>query len=417
MESNQNAVIFDLYSNHFMEELLQFQNSLLKNLSLDWSRHLYGQLYEDERLLGIKGLRGVGKTTLLLQYLKKYLGMDKKGLYVTAEHPYFYSHNFFEVASQWYSYGGRLLLIDEVHRYPNWSRELKLIYDGLPELKVFFTSSSALDLYRGEADLSRRLAVQVLHGLSFREYLSLHFKISLDTILFGDLLNNPQAISESVLEQIGVPVLPKFKAYLSSGYFPFANEINEERIPQRLIQIINTVLESDLSSVQGYSAANVVKIKQLLGVIAESVPFEPNISKVAEKMQLGRQTVNIYLKHLEDAKILNLLYEDVKGISLLQKPGKIYLDNPNFLFAFQTAPSVGTVRETFFMNQLRNAGHLVSLSKKGDFLIDERFTFEIGGRNKDQSQIKGIDEAYLALDDIEIGFGNKIPLWLFGFLY
>ncbi|TVQ42871.1 MAG: ATP-binding protein [Saprospirales bacterium] len=400
-----------------MEELIQFQNSLLKNLQKGWKRYLYGHLYEDERLLGIKGLRGVGKTTLLLQFLDEYIVSNGKGLYVTAEHPFFYQQSIFDLASLWSSYGGSLLMIDEVHRYPNWSRELKLIYDGIPSLKVVFTSSSALDLYKGEADLSRRLAVQVMEGMSFREFLSLHYQITVSTFSLGEILQQPQAVTEQLTNQIKSPILPLFKDYLNFGYFPFTSVGSKERVPHRLIQIINTVLESDLAAVQGYSAANVFKIKQLLGIIAQTVPFEPNISKIAEKMHLGRQTVNIFLKHLGDAKILSLLFEEVRGISLLQKPGKIYLENPNFLYAFESSPNLGTVRETFFMNQLRNSGHLVSLSKMGDFLVDEKFIFEIGGRNKDDNQIKGLEKAFLALDDMEVGFGNKIPLWVFGFLY
>ncbi|MGY6523719.1 MAG: ATP-binding protein [Mongoliitalea sp.] len=400
-----------------MEELLAYQGNLLKSFQSSWYRYLYAELLVEERLLGIKGLRGVGKTTLLLQYLHQLTEAGEKAMYVTAEHPYFYTKNLFSLASLWYSYGGRVLLIDEVHKYPDWSRELKLIYDGFPELRVVFTSSSALDLYRGEADLSRRLETQLLHGLSFREYLSLYQGLSIEAIDFSSILGNPLAISTELIQKIGKPVLPLFKEYLRQGYFPFAKDLKPERVPQRLIQIINTVLESDLATIQGYSASNVTKVKQLLGVIAASVPFEPNISKIAEKMQLGRQTVNIFIKHLEDAKILNLLYEHVGGISQLQKPGKIYFENANFLFSLQLNPSVGTMRETFFLNQLKNSGHVVSLSKKADFLVDETYTFEIGGRTKDQSQIKGVEQAYLALDDLEFGMGNKIPLWVFGFLY
>ncbi|MFC3417562.1 ATP-binding protein [Algoriphagus hitonicola] len=400
-----------------MEELVNYQNILLTNVKKHWRRYLFTELHADERLLGIKGLRGVGKTTLLLQYLVGALEKGTKGLFVTAEHPYFYQHSIFDLASLWVSYGGDLLLIDEIHKYPNWSRELKLIYDGFPHLQVIFTSSSALDLYQGEADLSRRLDVQVLHGLSFREYLSLNGIGHFESVTLEEISADPQKIPSEIINQLKSPILPLFKNYLASGYFPFSNELKKERIPQRLIQILNTVLESDLSMVEGYSAANVTKIKNLLGVISETVPFEPNISKLAERMHLGRNTINIYLKNLEDAKILNLLFERVKGISQLQKPAKIYLENSNFLYAFQQNPSIGTIRETYILNQLRNSGHLVGSSKKGDFKIDESIVLEVGGRNKDYTQIKEVDNAYLAVDDLEIGFGNKIPLWLFGFLY
>ncbi|GMQ28637.1 ATP-binding protein [Algoriphagus confluentis] len=400
-----------------IEDLLIYQANLLKNLPTKWQRFLYFQLPENERLLGIKGLRGVGKSTLLLQLLSKKLAEGKKAMYVTVEHPYFYKNSLFELVSTWYSFGGRYFFIDEIHKYPNWSRELKLIYDGFPDLKVFFTSSSALDLYKGESDLSRRLAVEVLPGLSFREFLEFNNYQSLSKLNLEELINHPLEISQSIFTQLEQPILPLFKEYLQTGYFPLTLEYSSEQILQRLIRIINAVLESDLAQIQSFSADNLIKIKQLLGVIAESVPFEPNISKLAEKMRLGRQTINIYLKNLEDAKILKLLYEKSTGISLLQKPGKIYFENSNFLFSFQGSPSIGTIRETFFLNQLNNAGHRLSLAKKGDFVVNDEFTFEVGGKNKENIQIKGIDKAYLAIDDIEISFGQKIPLWLFGFLY
>ena len=398
-----------------MEELITYQDILLKQVHSDWHRYLFSNLSDNERLIGIKGIRGTGKSTMLLQHLVNEEKKGTKGLYITMEHPYFYNNTLFDLAGRWYSYGGRLLLIDEVHKYTNWSKELKLVYDGFRDMKVIFTSSSALDLYRGEADLSRRLSSVTLHGLSFREFLSLVHGIKIDKIPFQEILKDPRAASQIVLKQL--QPLSYFKQYLREGYFPFIKDINPENLPKRLFQVINTVLESDLAYIQDFSLANVVKIKSLLGVIAESAPFEPNISKLAQKMQLGRQTVNIYLKHLQDAGILNLLFKSAKGISLLQKPGKIYFENSNFVLAMQHQPSVGTLRETFFMNQIRNAGHTITLAEKGDFLIDDKYTFEVGGKNKDLSQIKNLADAFLAVDEIEIGFGQKIPLWLFGFLY
>jgi uncharacterized protein len=401
----------------YMEELLHYQNILLKSHRSLWQRYLFPKLKTQEKLLGIKGIRGVGKTTLLLQYLQQEISKGTQALYITAEHPYFYQHTLFELAETWYMHGGRLLLIDEVHKYSNWSRELKLMYDGFPELKVIFTSSSALDLYRGESDLSRRLLTQNLHGLSFREFLSLHYGINLDPIPFASLREGHSQLVQEVVRELDKPVLVLFKEYLQWGYFPFSKDVSLDSLHPRLFQIINTVLESDLSFIQDYSAANVSKIKRLLGVIAESVPFEPNISKIAEKMHLGRQTVNIFIKNLEDAKILNLLFEKAKGISQLQKPNKIYLENPNFVYALQAHPSIGTVRETFFLNQVRNSGASIVYSPKGDFLVDEAFVIEVGGKGKDSRQIKGQENALLALDEIEIGFANRIPLWLFGFMY
>lgn len=398
-----------------MEELLSFQNNLLRQINNDWHRYLYPHLKTQERLLGLKGLRGVGKTTLLLQYLAYDYPDREHGLYVTADHPYFYQHTLFDLASDWSRYGGKLLLIDEVHKYKNWSRELKLIYDGHPELQIIFTSSSALDLYRGESDLSRRLVTQHLHGLSFREYLSFRHGLNFQPLSLEDLLHHHRTHAEQLTAEF--QPLPLFRQYLQEGYFPFAGEASEGTFLPRLVQIINTVLESDLAYIQDFSASNVAKMKKLLGVIAESAPFEPNISTIAEKLNLGRNTVYQYLRYLADAYILNLIYKASSGISQLQKPAKIYFENTCFAFALQNAPNVGTLRETFFLNQLRNARHQVHPATKGDFQVDGRWTFEVGGRNKSEKQIKDVPESYLTLDGIESGFGNKIPLWLFGMLY
>lgn len=368
-----------------------------------------------EKMVGIKGLRGVGKTTLLLQYLKYKWKDVGTGLYVTADHPYFYRNSLFELAGDWERLGGTLLLIDEVHKYAHWSRELKLIYDGFPKLRVIFTSSPALDLYRGESDLSRRVVSLTLPGLSFREYLSLHQIMNLPVVTLSDILQHHRSISREINSSI--KILPHFKDYGTSGYFPFSKPGQTTFTTQKLIQVINTVLETDLAYVQDYSASNIVKIKKLLGVIAASAPFEPNISKIAQKLQLGRDTVNHYLRHLQDAYILNLVNKPAKGISALQKPDKIYIENTAFVHALQPRPETGTLRETFFLNQLRNSGYVVELSTQGDFIVDGTYTFEVGGRNKDMSQISGVDNAFLALDDIESGIGSRIPLWLLGFLY
>lgn len=398
-----------------MEELISFQNNLLAQTNDSWFRYLYPNLFTNERLLGIKGLRGVGKTTILLQYLAFTYSEKSKGLYITADHPYFYNNTLFSLAAEWHQYGGKLLLIDEVHKYPNWSRELKLMYDGYPDMQIIFTSSSALDLYRGESDLSRRLQVQKLHGLSFREYLSLAHGLHYAPFTLQEILTGHGTISQSLTESF--KPLPLFEQYLREGYFPFTRQINAAQISGRLINIINTVLESDLSYIQDYSASNVAKVKKLLGVIASSAPFEPNISKIAAKLNLGRNTVNLYLNHLNDAHILKLINRPAKGISSLQKPDKIYFENTSFAYALQSTPYIGTLRETFFTNQLSNAGHSVHLAAQGDFMINENMVFEIGGKNKTSSQVKNLDDAYLALDNIEHGFGHKIPLWLFGFLY
>lgn len=242
-----------------------------------------------------------------------------------------------------------------------------------------------------------------MHGLEFRK-LDLH-----------EILEHPRRSAEEVLKRI--KPLPLFKEYVRKGYFPFVKEVDEQSLESRLIQIINTVMESDLSFIQDYSAANVSKVKKLLGVIAASAPFEPNISNIARKLNLGRNTVNHYLKHLHDAHILILANKPSRGSNHLQKPDKIYFENTAFAYALQNVPNPGTIRETFFMNQFWNAGHKVHLAQKGDFLIDEEWIFEVGGKNKKSNQVKYEKNGFLALDEIEIGFGHNIPLWLFGFLY
>jgi len=399
-----------------MEELISYQNKLVAQTSNEWHRYLFPELKKSSRLMGIKGLRGVGKTTMFLQYLAYEYEEKEKGLYVTADHPYFYRNSLFELASEWSGYGGMLLLIDEVHKYPRWSQELKLIYDGNPELTVYFTSSSALDLYRGESDLSRRLVTNTLHGLSFREFLLLRHGISFQKLSLTEIITNHVQISAELTRNI--KILPLFEEYLIDGYFPFSKHIEKETFTPRLIQLLNTVLESDLATIEGYSASNIRKIKRLLGVIAETAPFEPNISKIAEKLQLGRSTVNDYLKNLHDAQVLQLLRKPGKGNAQLQKPDKIYFENTSLVYAFQNSPEKGTIRETFFMNQLKNAGYEVEISPaRSDFLIDHQYTFEVGGKNKDRKQIRNIKNSYLAIDNIEYGFADTIPLYLFGFLY
>jgi uncharacterized protein len=398
-----------------MEELLNFQTNILNQMSDNWSRYLLKDLMVNEKLLGLKGLRGVGKTTILLQFMAYHYPDKSKALYVTADHPYFYTNSLFNLAGIWYANEGKLLLIDEVHKYPNWSRELKLIYDGFPGLQVFFTSSSALDLYRGESDLSRRLAVQNLEGMSFREYLNFTQGFGFEKLDFEDLLNRHLEIGAEITKNIHP--LPYFKTYLKNGYFPFAKNLSPDSIPSRIIQILNTVLETDLSFAQDYSASNVSKIKKLLGVIAASAPFEPNISKIAEKLGLGRNTVYMFLHHLQDAKIIRMINMAGKSMGSLQKPDKIYFENPNFTYALQAEANIGAVRETFFINQLTNSGNEICLSKDGDFMVKGKYIFEVGGKNKGFEQIKNLENSHLALDEIEIGFGKKIPLWLFGFLY
>ncbi len=398
-----------------MQELISYQDNLLKYLTTSWYRSAFHKINWKQRLLGIKGLRGTGKTTMLLQYLKFHCAHPENALYVTADMPWFYDNTLYDLIGEWNKYGGKLLLIDEIHKYPEWSGELKVGYDGYPGMHFIFSASSAFDIFKGESDLSRRAVITELPGLSFREYLSLFHQVDFSPVKLEKIFHGSRDFALQINNKI--KPLPLFEEYLETGYFPFAIEDDDIILQQKLIRVINTVLESDLTYSKDYNASNILKIKKLLGVIAGTAPFSPNISKIAERLKLGRTTVNNYLKHLEDARLLNLTYKTGKGISLLQKPDKIYFENTNLAIAMNNKADRGAMRETFLVNQLRNAGHVVELAKYGDFLVDGTFTIETGGKNKTGKQISRVPKSYLALDNIEYAFEKTIPLWLFGFLY
>ena len=398
-----------------MEELFLFQNKILNSISDNFYRSQFNDIDWSQRLLGIKGLRGVGKTTILLQYLKFKKPKAVTALYVTADHPWFYSHSLFELVSEFSKNGGQLLLIDEIHKYPNWARELKAAYDGNPDIQFVFTASSAFDIFKAEGDLSRRAFVEILPGLSFREYLEFRHDLKVKKISLSELLNAGDEISKE-LNQIFKPI-PLFKEYIHSGYFPFLKNETSASTTKKLMAVVNTVLENDLAVVEDYSPSNIQKVKKLLGVIAGSAPFTPNITSIAQKLNVGRNTIYNFLKHLEDARILNLIHKRGRGVSVLQKPDKIYFENTNLALSLHSDAQTGALRETFFLNQLRNAGHTVELPKKADFLVDEHWVFEIGGENKTARQIRNIENAWLVKDNIEYATPNTLPLWMFGLLY
>lgn len=398
-----------------MDTLYQFQTQVLQGITNEHFRFLYTRLPPNERIIAIKGPRGAGKTTLLLQWLKFNLGTPKEALYVTADHPWFYQHSLLELAERWVAQGGSYLLIDEIHQYPNWSRELKNIYDAYKSLQVIITASSALNLYEGTADLSRRLLTFELPGLSFREYLQMAYDIQFPEITLKNLLNEHLQISAEWVQEFK-PFM-YFSEYLKEGYLPFVFEGDRTYYPAKLLEGLNTTLSRDLALIEGYSPSQIKKIKKLLAVLAESVPFEPNITSLARKLGLGRDTINHLIRHLSNARLLNLLDTATKGVAALQKPDKIYLENTNLNYAFKLYPGKGTIRETFLLNQLRNAGYTVHLPKRGDFLVENKWILEVGGRQKTTKQIHGISDSYLVVDDREIGGNNKVPLWLFGFLY
>ncbi len=397
-----------------MQVILNFQDTLLQPVSNGFRRYLHDKINWDQRMIGIRGPRGAGKTTLLLQHLKYDLGdRSGKGLYVSADHTWFYNNSLLDTAMEWYQQGGEVLLIDEVHKYPNWSRELKNIYDGIPQLKVIFSASSALDIYRGQADLSRRVISYSLPGLSLREYLAFAGVAGFPPVSLEEIRDRHREISAEITAAIRP--LPLFAKYLKSGYLPVFAEGENEYLP-KLGQIINTVVDTDLAYIASYNAGTAVKVKKLLGVVAESAPFKPNISALSDKLDISRDRVLEYIYQLRDARLLNVLSAAGKGVSRLQKPDKIFLENTNLSYAIHPVPDKGNLRETFLLGQLLNARFDVSEPPTGDFLTNG-ITIEVGGKNKQAKQVRDTASYLIAADDIETGFGAKAPLWLFGFMY
>ncbi|MCX6270950.1 MAG: AAA family ATPase [Bacteroidetes bacterium] len=397
-----------------MERLKVLSRQRIEQTDFQFKRYLYSEIDWSNRLIAIKGSRGVGKTTLILQYIREHFHKEETALYVSLDDLYFSDNSLIDLADSFYKTGGTVLFMDEVHKYPSWSQEIKNIYDGYPLLKIVFTSLSILQINKGYADLSRRVVAYNLQGLSFREFLEVTGVMTHSRIALEDVLVSHKDI-ESEVNQLIRPLL-HFQKYLQYGYYPFFLE-NIGSYFQKLMATIILTLENDLPSAQAIDYSNIYKIRRLLYLIAHSVPFKPNISKLSEHIHTTRATVIQYLEHLKNAQIINLLNTNSTGTGYLTKPEKIYLQNTNIMYALapETA-NTGNVRETFFFNQLENR-HGLTFPKEGDFLVDNTYTFEIGGKNKTRKQIAGHPDSYIAMDDLEYGFENKIPLWLFGFLY
>jgi predicted AAA+ superfamily ATPase len=398
-----------------MESLYTTFYQHLSRTNTEFFRYLYPEIRWQNRLIAITGARGAGKTTMILQHIKRTFGeTPKEALYVSLDNIWFSTHRLFDLAGEFDRMGGKCLFLDEVHKYGNWSQEIKNIYDSYPELKVVFSGSSMLEIYKGSADLSRRAVHYTLNGLSFREFLRLEQGLEFPVIAWTDLLENHIAFAGKVNKKI--KPIPLFQQYLKEGFYPYYKE-DSEIYADRLLHTVNVVLETDLPAVEKIELVSIRKIKQLLYIIAQKVPFTPNIKDLAASVEVSRTSLLNFLVMLEKAQLLNLLQQDVSGIRVLAKPEKIYLNNTNLSFALEEEkPDVGNLRETFFYSQLKTVGKITS-AIKADFTVNNKYVFEVGGKNKGHEQIMGQDNAYLALDNIEYGYGNKIPLWLFGFLY
>lgn len=405
-----------------METLNNSSLNLISHInSLNYTRSLSGQIQWTDKLIEIKGGRGTGKTTLMLQRASWLHNNKYKVIYVSLEDPYFYQNTLLELADQFQKYGGTHLFVDEVHRYPfqntihDWSKEIKNIYDKFPVLNVIYSSSSLLQLYQGVGDLSRRKASYTLNGLSFREFLFFENGVSFQPFSLQDILKGHVEIASEITSRF--KVLPFFKKYLSTGYFPFYKE-NEILYHSRLRDVITTILEVDIPAVAQIPYEATLKIKKLLSVIATSVPYTPQLKKMGDLLGIGDQrTLLKYLNFMEKAELISTLSKEGLGNQIIRKPDKIYLHNTNLMSAL--APDIsdtGNIRETFFYNQLKTL-HKITYPESGDFLVDGKYLFEIGGKSKKSQQIREMENAFLVGDELETGWSNKIPLWLFGMLY
>lgn len=397
-----------------MDKLRQEHNQFLQNLVTSFHREIQQEIGWDERLLFIKGARGVGKTTLILQYIKQTYDFDTKALYVSMDSLNTANYTLLDIAKQHSNLGGTHLFIDEIHKYDRWSIELKNIYDLYQNLHVVVSGLSILDLYKGNADLSRRAITHVLQGLSLREFLNIQNDLVLQRYTLAEIIKDHVKIVHEILKVTNP--LQYFKDYLAYGYYPFYLQ-GVKYFHQKLNNTINQIIEVDIPTLFNLEVSNISKIKKLLYHIATTAPFQPNSTKLAASLDLNRQTLNTYLQYLQEGQILQLLWDSTKAYSLISKPDKIYLQNPNLCHLVPSdQKNIGSLRETFFMNQV-NTNHRISTAQKGDFLVDDIYIFEVGGEKKRFNQIADLPDSYLAIDNELIGTGNKIPLWLFGFLY
>ena len=388
------------------ESLYAYMRLQLELTCSDFHRYLYNDVNWNARMVAITGARGVGKSTMVLQYVKTQIS-DCKVLYISADHTFFTTHTLVEVADDFSKEAGSLLVIDEVHKYPDWSRELKQIYDTHPDMKVIFTGSSVLDIIDGVADLSRRVLHYTMYGLSFREYLGLFHHLSVPKYSLEEILDGKAHI-EGMLHP-----LPAFREYLSEGYYPFAIEGD---FPLRMQNVITKTIESDIAQYAGLRATTAKKLKKMLAVISGLAPYKPNADNLALEIGISRNSVQDYLSLLERAQLIGQLRDDTGGIRGLGKVEKVYIDNPSLMRILSGGKTdVGNMRETFFYNQMRVKNDVI-FSRQSDFKI-EKYTFEVGGRKKGKKQIEDIPDSFIVKDDIEFAQGNVIPLWAFGLNY
>jgi len=392
-----------------MNTLIETYKLLTDRVKTDFIRYLHDKINWNNRLVAILGARGVGKTTLILQHIKMCDDVTTS-LYVTADDFYFTTHRLFDLAKEFYQNGGKKLYIDEIHKYAGWSVEIKNIYDLLPDLHVVYTGSSILDLEQGGADLSRRKVEYHLKGLSFREYLNLTLHLNLPSYSLEEVIKGDVKFPYAEYRP-----LVHFKEYLKSGFYPYFLESDDYAI--RLKSVLKQIVEFDVPSFAKMNVSSSAKLKKLLYVIAQSVPFKPNFSVLERELGISRNVLPDYLMYLEKAQLITMVREKANGIKILEKIDKIYLNNPNISYALSDAePNIGTIRENIFIQFFLDLYPIVSSPSQADFEVDG-YTFEVGGKNKTSHQIKGVENTYVVKDDIEYASLREIPLWMFGFLY
>ncbi len=400
--------------NTSLSSLYRTSARLVGHTTTAFHRYLYDHINWNNRLTAIKGARGVGKTTMLLQAVKEnFTEHPEKALYVSLDNLWFASHSLTDVVDYHYTHGGTHLFLDEVHKYPRWQTLIKNIYDEYPDMHVVFTGSSILKIDNSKADLTRRMTDYSLHGLSFREFLFFEAGITIPVVPLEELLSEHVRIAMQLTEQ--VKILPLFEKYLISGYYPFYKD-DADGFGEHLKKVIYAVLNEDVPAVCEITYPTIQKLQRMLMILAERIPQTPKMNELYAILETTREQGLKMLNLLQRSDLLHLLSTEAKELNHLVKPDKIYLNNPNLMFALTERSDKGTLRETFFINQLSVVAE-VNYPRKGDFLIDHKYLFEVGGKNKNFDQIKDIPCSYLAVDDVETGFGNRIPLWMFGLLY
>lgn len=398
-----------------MESLYKKHRMFISNVSMNIVRDIMNDISWDKQLVAIRGSRGVGKTTLMRQYIKRNYGINAdKALYCVMDSMYFTNHSLLDLADRFHQFGGEHLFLDEVHKYPNWSREVKEIIDLYPDIKITFTGSSLIQILNADADLSRRVLTYMMEGLSFREYLHFYKNIKLPRYTLNYILDNPDEVCTKVNEVCRPQKF--FEEYLKVGYYPFYDG-DEFEYYNRIENVISFIIEQEMTQFCNIEPAYTRKLKALLMFLSDNLPYEINIAKLSSYLEINKLTTLSYLSNLQRAELLHLLYADNKSVTKMQKPDKIYLHNTNILYALSQQSNIGTIRECFAVNQL-SVSHTIEYGKKsGDFKVDGKITFEVGGHDKSFDQIADIQDSYILADNIEYPIGKKLPLWVIGLTY